>query len=125
MLLEKIPGGQVFPGRRPWVNLKNPKQEKGGHRSIRVILRRILQMSPLLLIPPLRDSNMPCNFSSLTIFDIVNKSDGLGPGVALSLPCLYNHPLVLIGLLYDKIDPVPGVLPPPLVRPHILPDINQ
>ena len=45
----KITDGQVLPSRRPWVNLKPPKKEKGGRRSPRLILRRILRTSPPLL----------------------------------------------------------------------------
>ena len=41
----------------------------------------------------------------------------------ISLPIISHHPLVLVDLPYERLNPVPGVIPLPLGRPQILPNI--
>ena len=49
--------------------------------------------------------------------------DGIRPDVALSLPRLSHHTLVLINFPYDRIEPVPGIFPLPLRQPRDLSNI--
>ena len=50
-------------------------------------------------------------------------SDGLGPGVTLSLPRLSHYTLGLMNFPYDRLGPVLGIPPLPIGRPQALPNI--
>ena len=52
-----------------------------------------------------------------------DPSDGLDPGIALSLPRLSHNPICLIYLSYERFRLVPVVFPIHIVRPQPLPNI--
>ena len=68
---------------------------------------------PRLVLLPLYILPQICNI-------LADPSDNLGPGIALSLPYLFQHNLVLVDIPYKRFSPVPGVVPLPLVLPQPL-----
>ena len=51
---------------------------------------------------------------------LVETSDDIGPGIALSIPRLSHYPLGPTDLPYEQTGPVPGIVPIPLDRPQPL-----
>ena len=51
---------------------------------------------------------------------LYDQSNGLGPGVAIYFTCLSQHPIGIIDLTYEQLNPVPETAPLPLARPQPL-----
>ena len=83
-----------------------------------LILVPILSNTPEVLIP------ISLYFLPHIIHLIIDPSDGLVPGVALSISCLSHHTLGLINLTYKRFVPVPGVTPLHIGRPCPLTEIS-
>ena len=83
-----------------------------------LILVPILSNTPEVLIP------ISLYFLPHIIHLIIDPSDGLVPGVALSISCLSHHTLGLINLTYKRFVPVPGVTLLHIGRPCPLTEIS-